>query len=210
MFSMLKRMVWSALASAVLFGVGLAFAMSIPGGGDVTDQDFTDFYDSDGKKAVALLGMAMLVASVVTLLWFLIEFRTALGAQAASTGAQLGHALAGVSVPLIAAGAAILGGALGADMNGYDGGFVGVPVALTAAQSGLGVALGVGAYPLAVAVILLSVAARRAGSLSKVASMAGIVAGVLMFASFIAVGLFAFPLWLLVVAFTGFRPSPAA
>src|SRR3978361_1413536 len=48
--------------AAVLFGAGLAAVFLLPGGGQVTEDQFTSFYDSSSRPATALLLYLALVA----------------------------------------------------------------------------------------------------------------------------------------------------
>ena len=158
----MKRVTWSAVAAGVVFAAGYILAVTIPGGGEVNDQDLIKYYESSGRRAVGLIGIALLVLAVVMCLWFFLELRAALGTGASSIGAQLGHALATTGVALVAVGACITGGPTGVQLNS-DFGFVGTPIARTLSQAGLGVELLGGMSLLAIATILLARAAKAAG-----------------------------------------------
>jgi hypothetical protein len=195
------RLLLSAVISGVLFGAGYFVVAVIPGGGDVTDKDFTDFYDSDGKMLAALILFFVLTAGCFSLLWFFNELRERL---ADSPLTRTAYAAAAVGAAAVATGAGILGGPLGAQQNS-DSGFVGVPIAETFAQAGLGVMLVVGMYALAVATVLVSVAARKNAALPSWLSIAGIVAGVIMLGSYIWLPGLIFPVWVIVVGVVASR-----
>ena len=204
----MKRMTWSALAAGIVFAAGYIMTIAIPGGGEVTESDFTDFYDSSSRRAVGMVGVGLLIAAAVLVLWFLIELRGALGVRAGSVGAQLGHTLACLGIALVAAGACITAGPASVQWAS-DADFVGVPIAHAISQSGLWVELFAGMYLLAIATILLAIAARASGAMANWVAVAGIVAGVIMLGSFIWLPGVVFPLWLLIVGVTGLRKSPA-
>ena len=199
----MKRVTWSAVAAGVVFAAGYIMMITIPGGGDSTDSSFADYYDSSGRRAVGLIGAAVLVLGVALCFWFLLELRAALGASAASIGAQLGHGLAVAGLVLVAAGGAITTGPTGVQLN--DDPFVGIPIAQTLSQAGLAVELLAGMSLLALATILLARVAKATGVLANWVAIAGIVAGVIMFGSYIWLPGLIFPIWLVVVGITGLR-----
>ena len=104
---------------------------------------------------------------------------------------------------LVAAGGAITTGPTGVQLN--DEPFVGIPIAQTLSQAGLAVELLAGMSLLALATILLARVAKVTGVLANWVAIAGIVAGVIMFGSYIWLPGLIFPIWLVVVGITGLR-----
>jgi hypothetical protein len=184
-----------------VFAVGYAVAALIPGGGDVTDKDFTDFYDSDGKRATAFVLFVVLVVGSLLMIWFFTELTKRLPDDAVKSVA---HPIAIVAAGLVLAGAAILGGPLGVQMSS-DSDFVGVPIAHTFAQAGFAVMLAGGMWFFAVAVFLFSLSARRSNAFPSWLSMAGMVVGVLLLGSYIWLPGYLLPIWVIVVAMTAFK-----
>ncbi len=183
----------SAVLAALLFSVGYIVVLMVPGGGDVTDRDFTDFYDSDDRIFVSFLLYVVLLAAAWSIVWFFTEVKARLRDDLLSQAA--------LAIALLGCGGLTIGGALlsapgGVQMNS-DAGFVGIPIAHTFAQAGLGVMLVVGMYSLALATALVSVAARRDALVPSWLSIAGIVIAVLMIGSFIWLPGYVFPLWIL-------------
>lgn len=196
-----NRLRLSAAAGGVLFIAGYLIIAMVPGGGDVQDSDFTKFYDSDGRMLAAMLAEVALVFASIVLAWFYIELRAATGAGVLT---QLGTTLGTVGAILVPVGGAILFGPAGVQQNS-DAGFVGVPIAHTFSQAGLGVSLLMGMGLTAVATIMLSVAMRRAGLIPAWLRIVGIVLGVITLGSYIWVPGFAFPIWLTVLAAVGLK-----
>jgi hypothetical protein len=199
------RLLVSAVVSGVLFGAGYCIVVLIPGGGDVKDKDFTDFYDSDGKKMAALVLFFVLVAGCFSLVWFFNELRARLPD---SIMTRTAGTVAAVGAAAVATGAGIMGGPLGAQQNSNSD-FVGIPIAETFAQAGLGVMLVVGMYALALATVLVSLAARKASALPSWLSIGGVVVGVIMLGSYIWLPGLLFPIWVIVVGVVGFRERAA-
>jgi len=196
----------SAALGAVLFIVGYMVVAVIPGGGDVTDSDFTDFYDSDGKMFLALLLTIALVLAVPALTWCFIELRAALGggelAQLASTLGILGA----VALP---AGAFILGAPAGVQLNS-DADFVGIPIAHAFAQAGIAVTVGLGMGLIAIATLLFNLEIRRTKAGPSWLWIAGVVLGVVCLGSYIWLPGMAFPIWLLALAAVGLKGAPGS
>lgn len=183
----------SAVLAALLFSVGYLVVLIVPGGGEVTDRDFTDFYDSDGRIFVSFLLYLVLLAAAWSIAWFFTEVKARLRDDLLSRAA-LAIALLGCGG--LAVGGALLGAPGGVQMNS-DAGFVGIPIAHTFAQAGLGVMLVVGMFSLALATALVSLAARRDALVPSWLSIAGIVIAVLMIGSFIWLPGYVFPVWVL-------------
>lgn len=148
----------SGTTAAVLFTIGYFIVVVIPGGGEVTEQDFTDYYGGDPNFFSAFLLLLALLAGSLAMVWFFTELRVRLPNRPLAMTAY-GVSLVGSGA--LAIGGAILFGPAGVQMNS-EATFVGAPVAHTFAQAGLGIMLLIGMCSLALAVGLFSVALRRA------------------------------------------------
>ena len=202
----MKRITWSALVPGVLFIPGLVMTMSIPGGGDAVEKDFTDYYGSGGRRAVGTIGVALLSLAAVALVWFAADVRRVLAARRVeSTGAYLIPTFLTMGATLFAAGAAIMvGPTFVQSMSNRE--FVGVPVAHTFVQAGLGLTILGGGVPLVLGVFLAALLLRRSGAIAGWVGIAGLVAaGLMLLLGFMVVGFLAMAIWLLIVAFTGMR-----
>lgn len=203
----------AAITTALVFTVGFGGFLQAgpPGGGTTPAKAVTDYYHSTGSVIMgAVLGLVQ-VAGCLLLLWFFAELRSRL---ADTMLTQVAHTFAIVGVTLVLAGTMIMLGPTGVQLftgSSFAGGtFVGVPAALTAGQAGIWVLLFGGVYPIAAAVFLLSLAARRQrAALPGWLAVAGMVIGVLLIASVIGTPSLLLVIWLLLVAATGFR-RPAA
>lgn len=185
----------SAVVSSVLFTIGYCVVVLVPGGGDATgEQDFADFYGSDGKRLAAYLMGVALVAGALALLWFFNEVRSRLADDALS---RVGHTAAVVGASAAAIGGWILLAPTGVQIMDGDAVFVGAPIARTLAQAGLGVMLFMGMTSLALATALFSLGAKRGGLLPAWAGWAGVAVAVVMLGSFIWAPGLVFPVWVL-------------
>ncbi|CAN5806773.1 hypothetical protein BH23CHL2_BH23CHL2_19030 [soil metagenome] len=193
----------SAIVAAVLFAIGYAIVAVIPGGGEVTEEDFTDFYSGDPSFFTPFLLVLALLAGCWTLVWFFSELRTRLPEQLLSRAA---YAIALVGAGALAIGGAILFAPAGVQMNS-DGEFVGAPVAHAFAQAGLLVMLLIGMYSLALAVALYSLALRRAGLIPAWLAIGGGGIAVLLLGSFFWLPGYLLVIWILVVGLIGLRRS---
>ncbi len=184
----------SAVIASVLFTIGYCVVIFVPGAGDTNkEKDFTDFYDSDGKMLVAfLLGIA-LVAGALALVWFFNEVRSRITDDALS---RVGYTAAVIGASAAAIGGAILLAPIGVQQNS-DSAFVGVPIAYTFDQAGLGVMLLVGMSSLALATALFSLGAKRARLVPSWAAWAGVMVAVAMLGSYIWLPGLLFPVWVL-------------
>ena len=114
---------------------------------------------------------------------------------------RIGYAAAVVGVVAVPAGAAIMLGPSGAHTQGSNASntdFVGIPIALSFAQAGLILMLGVGMTGFALATLMMSLAARR-GALPNWLVVVGVVLAVVTLGSFIWVPGYAFLIWVLIV-----------
>ena len=200
-----SRFLVSSIVAAVLFSIGFIITLVIPGGGEVTEQDFTDFYDTDDRFFISLMLVIAWVAASGALVWFFTELRARLPVGVLSKTAY-GTALIGAaSLPI---GACLLLAPVGVQMNS-NAEFVGMPIAHTFAQAGLLVMLLVGMYSLAVAVALFSVAMRRANVGPAWLAIAGLVIAVLLIGSFVVVPGYLFPIWVVLVGVLASRETRA-
>jgi hypothetical protein len=198
-----SQLMVSSIVAAVLFSIGFVVTLVIPGGGEVTEQDFTDFYGTDDRFFISLLLVIALVAASWALAWFFSALRAHLPADTLSGTAYAVALIGAAAVPI---GAAILLAPVGVQMNS-DAEFVGMPIAHTFAQAGLLVMLLVGMYSLAAAVALFSLAMRRANVGPSWLSIAGLIIAVLLIGSFVVVPGYLFPIWVVLVGVLSTRDS---
>jgi hypothetical protein len=198
---------WIGIAGAVVYGVGFFLVSSAPGGGDVDASDFEDFYVTDERTALPIVGLFVLTIGVLGMLWFFHELRTAVG----SGDGAFGWATAALGLAIVLAGASILVGPSGVQAFS-DADFVGAPVAHALAQAGFAAMLVPGSLLLGAGVAVLAFAGRRAGVLVPWVAIVGIVAGALQLFAFIWIPHFAIPLWVILAGAAGARmaaPAPA-
>jgi hypothetical protein len=190
-----------------LFTIGYCMALVVPGGGDANkEKDFTEFYSSDNKRLIAFLMGIALVAGALALVWFFNEVRSRL---ADDTLSRVGYTAAVLGASAAAIGGAILLAPAGVQQNS-DADFVGIAIAHTFAQAGLGVMLLVGMTALALATALFSLGAKRAGLLPSWAGWAGVGVAVVMLGSYIWLPGLLFPVWVLAVGLLLRTEPPAA
>jgi hypothetical protein len=204
------RFALSAVLAAIVFGVGYWVAILIPGAGSSTDKDFTDFYNSDGKMAIATVLFFVLVAGCLAMLWFFNELRARLPEGMLT---RIGYAAAVVGVVAVPAGAAIMMGPTGGQQNSNtsNAGFVGIPVAHAFASAGLYLILGVGMTGFALAALMMSLAARRGVLLPNWLVVVGVILAILTLGSFFWIPGYAFLIWVVIVGIVvGIRDDPAA
>jgi hypothetical protein len=200
-----SRLPLAGVLAGLTFGAGLFTLFTIPGGGNVTDQQITDFYNSGGGRATALgLYFVLVVGS-----WLMMWFFTALAARLED------GPLAGFVRRLAAIGSAamIIGGAIAlapssVQMNSGRP-FVGVPIAQTFAHAGLMVAIVGGVFSFAAAMFAMCLRARRTAALPGWVAVSGMVVAVLLLASFVVAPALLLPIWV-ILAGLGSRRVPAA
>jgi hypothetical protein len=184
----------SALVSSVLFTIGYCTVIVVPGTGDNSkEKDFTEFYNSDGKMLVAFLMGIALVAGALALVWFFNEVRSRL---ADDTPNRVAYTSTVIGASAAAIGSAILLAPIGVQQNS-DSDFVGVAIAHSFDQAGLGVMLLVGMTSLALATALFSLGAARARLLPSWAGWTGVIVSVVMLGSYIWLPGLLFPVWVL-------------
>ena len=196
---------WIGIVGAVVYGVGFVLVSSVPGGGDVDDSDFEDFYVTDENTALPIVGLFVLTIGVLAMLWFFHELRTAVG----TADGGLGWAAAALGLAVVVTGASVLAGPSGVQAFS-DADFVGAPVAHALAQAGFAAMLVPGSLVLGAGVAMLSFAGRRAGVLVPWVAIAGFVAGALQLFAFIWIPHFAIPLWVILAAAAGAGMTPRA
>jgi hypothetical protein len=199
------RFLTSAVVAALLFSIGYAIVLIVPGGGTVAEDDFLSFYVRDRSFATIFLLLLAMLAGSWALVWFFSEVRARLGDSVLARTAW-GASIAGATA--LAIGAALLFAPSGVQMNG-EADFVGVPVAHTFAQAGLGVMLGVGMYSLAVAIALFSVAFQRAHLVPNWLAVGGLVIAVLLLGSYIWAPGYLLPVWIVLIGAIGLRERQA-
>ena len=193
---------WIGVAGAVVYTVGFFLVSAAPGGGDVDASDFEDFYVTDERTALPIIGVFLLTLGALALLWFFHELRTAIG----TSDAALGWAAAALGLAVVVTGGSILTGPSGVQAFS-DADFVGAPVAHALAQAGFAAMLVPGALALGAGVAMLSFAGRRAGVLVPWVAIAGFVAAVLQLVAFIWIPHFAIPLWVILAGVAGARAA---
>jgi hypothetical protein len=202
---MTARLRWAiaGVAAGVVFAVGYGAGVVVPGGGETSAQDITDFYASTGKRTTAVISFLVLVVGCFLMVWFFTELWARLPEGILG---RVGYHLAVFGAALVVTGTGIMLGPTGVQVfSGAE--FVGVNVAHALAQAGLGVMLFGGMYAFAVAVFLLSLAARRAGVLPAWVATTGLVVGVLLLGSVIWLPGLLLPIWVIVVGLAGAREA---
>jgi hypothetical protein len=200
-----KRASWVGIAAAIVYIAGHFLLIPVPGGGDTTAEDLQKFYVTDDDTAMAIIGVVVLTIGCLLMLWFFHEVREHIETPVA----RAGFVSTAVGLALTSAGAAIVAGPSGVQVNS-DQPFVGNEVAHALAQAGYGVMLVGGAMFLGLGVGMLAVDGRRLGVLVPWVGVAGIVAAVLQLAGYIWLPIFAIPLWVLIVAITRLRSVAGA
>lgn len=196
----------SSVVAAVLFSIGYLIVAVIPGGGNVTEADFADFYGGDPSFFnVFLLVLAMLAGSWA-LAWFFSELHSRVGEHPL---ARMGYSAAIIGAAGLAIGAVITFAPAAVQMNS-DSSYVGDAVAHAFAQAGLGAMLLVGMYSLALAVAVYSIVLRRTTLVPGWLSVAGLIIALLMLGSYIWVPGFLLPIWVLLVGVMEGRSSVRA
>ena len=166
----------SATLTGVLLLTGLLCFFTFPGGGELDRAAMTHFYTSAGAtQGVVMVSVLLLTLASWSAAWFLVEWRALLPEE--SRLGEVGVGVARTGAVVVAAGAAVAIGPLGVQQMAR-GDFVGIPIATTLAQSGLGVMV-VGFFSWGLALVLLGVASRRAGVLARGSATTAVVVGVL-------------------------------
>jgi hypothetical protein len=205
-----SRLPLAGVLAGLTFGAGLFTLFTIPGGGNVTDQQITNFYNSNAHQATALALYLVLVAGSWLMMWFYTELASRL---------QPGP-LTGIIHRLAATGSAavIIGGALAlapssVQMNSGRP-FVGVPIAQTFAHAGLMVIIVGGIFSYAAATFAVCLRARRTAALPGWVAVSGMVVAVLLLAAFVVAPAVLLPAWAIIAGLgarrtTATAPTPA-
>jgi hypothetical protein len=200
-----NRLRLSGVLAAILFAAGYLVFAVVPGGGDPSNQDFTDFYDDDAAMGRAFLLLILFGAGSGGVIWFTTELQRRIGRTLAC---DIGSRLAFAGALLAPAGAAIAAApALAIRVNNAD--FAGMEVARAFYSGGAVLTVLLAMSALAAATILFSFALKRSGLVPEWLGIAGMIVGVLLLASFFWIPGFLFPIWMLAVAVFGFRTLTA-
>ena len=193
--------------AGIVFTVGLLSVLLVPGGGTVTEQQFADFYGSGARRMTALALYVVLVAGSWLMGWFFDELSTRVGQGRGEVARR---------VAWLGSTAVIIGGAVALAPTGVQvnsgSSFVGVPLAHTFEQAGLLIVVVGGIYSFALAVLLLSLDARRSSVVPSWVGTSGIVVAVLLLASYVVLPMVLLPLWAVAVGIGSRQPGgePAA
>ncbi len=201
-----NRLRVAAISAGVVFAAGFTCMTLVPGGGNVTDRDFTDFYNSSGKRLTAYLLDFVLIVGCWLMIWLFTELRARL---AASTRSEVAYRLAVGAAVMVMVGGAIDMGPAGAQLNSPGSAFVGVPVAHALAQAGLLTAI-TGTFTFAAAVFLLGLEFRRSAAFPNWLGVLSIVFAILLIGSFIVLPVILLPIWAIIVGIAGGRRRTAA
>jgi hypothetical protein len=193
---------WIGLIGAVVYAVGFLLVSSPPGGGEVDSSDFEEFYVTDDKTALPIIGIVVLTLGVLAILWFLFSLRTSIP----DTVAEFGWITAALGLAAVLVGGSLLAGPSGAQAFS-DSEFVGEGVAHALAQAGYAAMLGPGSLLLGLGIAVLSYTGGRTSVLPKWVVIAGYVAAVLQLAAFIWIPHVAIPLWIVAAGLGSLRPA---
>lgn len=190
------------ILGGILFAVGAVGTLfTIPGGGEVTDQQFITFYESAGKRTTALFGYIVLVISCWFLVWLFNELRASLAAGTRMVMAnQLGIAGA---VMVMTGGGIVLAPAM-VQISSSSSAFVGPVIAHTFTQAGATVSV-IGVWTMAVSIFLTSLHMRSSGVSPRWLGLFGMVIAVLLAGSIIVSPIILLSIWAIVVGITGVR-----
>jgi len=197
-----NRLRIAGVASGIVFAGGFMTVLMVPGlGGTSTTSNFTDFYNSSGKRgAASLLGFVLAIGCWL-MVWLFTELRTRL---ALSVRSDLAYRLSVIGATAVMIGAAIELGPTMVQNNSDNSDFVGIPIAHAFAQAGAGVVI-LGLFTFAVAVLLCGLEFRRTPGFPRWLGTLSIVFAVLLIGSFFAVPGFLLPIWAILVGIVGQR-----
>lgn len=189
--------------AGVVFGVGLASIVMIPGlGGTSTTKAFTDFYGSDGRRGTATVLGFVLVVGCWLMVWAFGELRNRLGG---SPRADLVSRLALLGAAAVVVGTAIDLGPAMVQTGSDNKGFVGIPIAHAFAQAGAGAVI-FGPFSFAAAILLVGLEIRRRGGLPAWTGPTSIVFAVLLVGSFMLAPGVLLGVWAVLVGVAAWRP----
>jgi len=190
----------AGILAGVVFASGFVMVLLVPGlGGTSTTKDFTDFYNSSGKRGAATVLGFVLVVGCWLMIWLFTELRARL---ASSVRSGLAFHLSVVGAAAVMIGAAIELGPTMVQNSNDNSDFVGVPIAHAFAQAGAGAVI-LGMFTFAAAVLLHGLEFRRSDLFPRWLGVASIVFAILLVSSFFGIGGFLLPLWAILVAVIG-------
>jgi hypothetical protein len=179
--------------------------LAVPGGGDVTDKQFTDFYSSSGKRLAALLSFFVLVIGCWLLVWLFAELRATL---LPGVRADLGQWFGVAGAVMVIIGGGIFLGPAGVQINSKGSAFVGPVLAHALAQAGL-IPMVVGFWTMGVGIFLTSHRMRGSAAFPGWLGTFGMIIAVLLLAAYIAIPALLVAIWAIVVGITS-RPVATA
>ena len=194
------RLMIAGILAGVVFASGFVMVLLVPGlGGTSTTKDFTDFYNSSGKRGAASVLGFVLVVGCWLMIWLFTELRARL---ASSVRSDLAFHLSVVGAAAVMIGAAIELGPTMVQNSNDNSDFVGVPIAHAFAQAGAGAVI-LGMFTFAAAVLLHGLEFRRSDLFPRWLGVVSIVFAILLVSSFFGIGGFLLPLWAILVAVIG-------
>ncbi|HEY7136071.1 MAG TPA: hypothetical protein VIB48_13485 [Acidimicrobiia bacterium] len=190
----------AGVLAGIVFAVGFFSVIIIPGlGGTSTTKDFTDFYNSNGKRSAADLLLVVLTVGCWLMVWLFTELRARL---AGSARVEVAHRLSVVAASAVMIGAAIEAGPSMVQNNSDNAKFVGVPIAHTFAQAGAAVVI-MGMFTFAAAVFLYGLDLRRSVLLPAWLGTVSLVIAILLVGSFFVLPGLLLPIWAVIVGVVG-------
>lgn len=192
-----QRLLLSAFVAAIVFGIGFAIAVTIPGLGGSKAQDVTDYYNNDTQMNIAFLLFWAFVLGSLAMVWFFNELNARLE-SGILTRVAFSAAMLGI-VASIAGASVMAGPTMSLDAGASGAKFVGVDAALAFSQGGAALMLGMGFAAFALSALLYTMAASRQGAVTKPFYIACYVLFVISLASFFWIPGYAFILWVAVM-----------
>ncbi len=186
------------ILGGILFAVGIVGTFTIPGGGNTTDAEFLAFYNSSGKRTIAVFGFLVLIIACWLLVWLFNELRVSM---ALGMRTIMAHQFGVIGVVMVLVGGGI---AVGPTMVQMAAGrtYVGPDIANTFSQASSSVLIA-GIWTMAVSIFLTSLQMRSSGFFPRWLGSFGMVLAVLLAASIIGIPILLVPIWAIVVGITG-------
>lgn len=201
-----SRLPLAGVLAGLTFGTGLFTLFTIPGGGDTTDQQFTDFYNSGSHRATAFGLYLVLAVGSWLMVWFYGELAARFGPGPLSAFIHR-MATVGATATLVGGGIMLAPASVQTNSNAP---FVGVPIAQTLTHAGLLVVIVGGVYTFAATTFILCLRARRASALPGWAAITGMVVAVFLLASIVATPAILLPVWVIIAGLAGRRVPATA
>lgn len=193
-----QRLVLSAIVAAVVFGIGFAIAVTIPGLGGSKSQAVTDYYNNDTKMNTAFVLFWVFALGCLAMVWFFNEL-SARFEQTVLTRVAFSSAMFGIVAS--AAGAAVMcGPTMALDAGSPGAKFVGVDVAVAFTQGGAALMLGVGFAAFTLTSLLYTIAAMRSRLVTKPFYIACYALVFITLGSFFWIPGYAFLFWAVVMS----------